>query len=661
MATIPPIVLGLWLCLASHAAAASAQPDLANLQEMLQDRRHPLGQSQAALLLLQCPGEEAERVVRGGLGHFEEPEVFLALATAVRTCQDGRFLEELLAALAVNRVAVRRAAIEALAVLPNPELVPRLRELARDAQADLPARQAALWALGRCGRKSAAPILLELIATDPEPLRKSAAEALTELTGQPFGLDVARWQEWWNRHKDISETRWLESRLAHQANRAHRLEGDLEQMRAQVLKLHQQLYSRLPISERLPYIQAAADHEDASVRHLAVGWAVELLPATEPMKQDALAEVLLRLSHDGVLEVQRAAVLGLGLAPYAQVRVRLEALLSRGRPTVRAAAARSLAAHARGASVEAADRQARIIPLLHQALHDSALEVVIEAAEDLGVLGAQDASPVLARLLKHPSEPVRQAAAQALERVAEPAVLEALCAAFEEASVTLRFSLVGGLARAAGNGKMLTDEQRQLLLDRLQLILTKDADPGVRSRAATVLGECAGPDELPLLWNCTEAGEDERVQEKAWTALTEIVAREGNLMLFQETDRKLQMSKQETRRLKFLSEVVSRWQKESERKVPVVPATERLIQAQLVNGKWAGAVPHIRELLLRPGEEKEQNRRLHWLLTAGEQALQEGNKAEAARIAQEGEPFLPKSGPLAAGFAALSRKARGEE
>ena len=54
----------------------------------------------------------------------------------------------------------------------------------------------------------------------------------------------------------------------------------------------------------------------------------------------------------------------------------------------------------------------QVVPLLQRALDDPALEVVVAAAEDLGTLGVPEAGPVLTGLLQHPSEPVRQTAAQ---------------------------------------------------------------------------------------------------------------------------------------------------------------------------------------------------------------------------------------------------------
>ncbi len=264
---------------------------------------------------------------------------------------------------------------------------------------------------------------------------------------------------------------------------------------------------------------------------------------------------------------------------------------------------------------------------------------------------------MLTGLLRHSSGPVRQAAAQALERVAEPSVLPGLLAALDDSCATVRFNLVGALAHAAGDGASLSEEQRNKLLARLEELLLRDSDPGVRSRAATVLGECAPPARMAALWRVVLAGEDGRVQEKAWTAFVDILARTGQLPLLQEWDRTLTAARQGPRRLQMLGEVVTRWQEQPRRKDLVVPAQEIFVQAQLELGKWSAAAPLVRELLTRPAGETELNRRLDWLLTVGEQAFHEGNRTEALRAVEAAQPFLPRLGRLTDAFARLEKEA----
>ncbi len=210
MQAISPILIGLGLLLPAAEPARLPETDPARLQETLRDRRDPAGQSQAALLLVQCPTEDAESAVRQALEQTEEVDVFSVLAGAVRLCQDDRFAEELLAALRSGRPPVRQAAAEALAVLPHSDLTRRLKETAADDKLELPVRQAALWVLGRSGRKDAIPILLEHLEGNNEALQGGAADALADVAGQGFSAwTPPAGREWWGRHKDMNNDRWM--------------------------------------------------------------------------------------------------------------------------------------------------------------------------------------------------------------------------------------------------------------------------------------------------------------------------------------------------------------------------------------------------------------------------------------------------------------------
>jgi HEAT repeat protein len=586
--------------------------------------------------------------------------VFSAVAGAVRICRDDRFADELLDALRSVRPAVRQAAAEALAVLPHADLTRRLKEVAEDATLELPVRQAALWVLGRSGRKDAVPVLLDQLGGDNEALQGCAADALAELAGQDFGADAARWREWWGRHKELDNERWLEMRLACQTSRVRRLEGDLERARMQVLRLQQQVYARLPPADRAAYVLMALEQDDPMVRALAGHWALELLPSADAAQRKALVQVLLRLSRDGSVDVQRAAVLGLGRVTEPEVFDRLKALAVQGRPAARAAAARALAQQARENGPNAAARRAEAIEALQKAVNDPAMEVVVEAAEGLESLGALDATPVLAGLLHHHSQAVRETAAQALERSADAAVLKDILAALDDAGPTVRFSLVGALAHAAREGGGLSEEQQKQALDRIEAVLQHDADPGVRSRAATALGECGSTAQLAVLWKSVSAAEDGRVLDKAWQAFVEILARSGSVALVQEWDGTLAAAKQGPRRVQLLGEVMAHWQKRPEAKAAAVSVQEMLVQAQVDQGKWAAAFALVRDLLSRPGGEEETNRRLRWMLTVGQQALQDNDAAGALRAVEEAQPYLPRMGPLAEGFEKLEKQARGD-
>ncbi len=670
MTTLHPWMLGLALLLGADPEPETrpSADDPTRLREMLHDRQRPRNQSQAALLLVQGRWPEAEEIVRQGLKQTDSPEVFLSLADALRLCRDDRFTDELLAALAGGRTPVRQAAADTLAVLADANTLLRLQSLIEDSQADVAARQAALETLGRSGRKAAVVVLLEQLGSAEEPLRRAAADALAELSGQNLGGDTGIWRAWWQAHKDLPADRWLEERLAYQSSRARRLDGDLDRAKGQLVQLHQQYYARLPAADRVGHVQTLADHEDPAVRALAVSWSSELLPSSDSVGQRALADLLLRLCHDGNVGVQLPATLALGRVTDLRAFEQLKRLLRNGPASVRAAAAHALAQQAlsRGpktnpvSDLEPQDRDLvlQVVPLLQKALDDPALEVVVAAAEDLGSLGVPEAGPVLSALLRHPSESVRQTAAQALERVADAKVLDGLLAALDDPSVTVRFGLVGALGRAAGDGQPLTEPQRARLIARLEELLLRDADPGVRSRAATVLGQCAASAELTFLWRRMLSREDSRVQEKAWAAMVEILGRMNNLDLLRQWDRTLSEANQGGRRLQMLMEVCDRWRRSDTTRHLLGPATETLVQAQLDQGKWAGAFPLVRDLLTRPATDNELDRRLCWLLSVGERALADGHRAEALRAVREAQPFLTRNNGLAGEFEKLEKRAK---
>ncbi|NBO92157.1 MAG: hypothetical protein EBV06_07555 [Planctomycetia bacterium] len=635
--------------------------DLGQLRELLYDRLDPRGQSQAALLLVQSKDPAAEKIVRIGLRQTENEETFQALAAAVRLKQDSRFVSELLGALVANRPRIRQVVAETLAGLASPELVKRLAVVITDPKTDLRVRQTALWTLGRTGRQEAAAVLIGQCDASEE-LRRVAMLALTELTGQTHGTDAARWKTWWEEHKSMTHEQWLEMRLAYHTARSLRLEGDLLRYRAQVNRLHQMLYARLPLAERFGYLEALRDHEDPSVRALAVVFAVELRSTvTDVLRIAFLSEMVVHLTHDTNADVQRGAVLALGRFNDDKATDRLRDLLAAPSSVVRSAAVRALATRARGNTTENRALQKEAIPLLQKALDDKSLEVVVEAAEALGTLGAAEAGPVLTDLLRHGAENVRHTAAQALERTADAGLLDGLVKGLDDTSGPVRFSLVGAISKALAGSKEITIEQRKRWLTRLVQVMTSDEDVAVRTRAASVLGECGGPDQLEALWGVVQSGTEGRLQEKAWEAMLDVLGRATNLKQVEAWDQELIKNKQLGRRVQLWSRVYARWEERADQRENATQALAGLVGAQTDDGKWQAAAPLGQTLLVRCAEagEAARSRCLKLLLRIAHMALADGNKSEVLRIVQEVRGYL-MPGPLTEEFEAVRMKASRE-
>jgi HEAT repeat protein len=648
MAVLHVLLLVLQLSAGQQDRLPQNKFDLPRLREMLRDAQHPRQQSQAALLLIQNPNPEAAEIIQTILRQVDSPEAFCAIASAIRISRDTRFLKEIFVALHSAQPLVRAASAECLTELADDALMARLQTLLDNPKVELEVRQTIARALARSTKKSAVDTLVGQLANPDTIMRQTAADALATLTGMSYGLDVDRWNAWWREHHNLSSEEWLAYRLTYQVCRSQRLEAELERARKMIVHLHEQLYARLSPGDRFNHIQVMAESEEAAVRALAVNWSADLLVSAEGPGQRVVVETLLRLSHDGDREVKRAAILALGRVRSPRAFDRLCQVMEHASPGLRAAAARALGQAARLSGPEAEARQRQVIPILQKALDDPALEVVIEAAESLGGLGVPEAGPVLTVLLHHTSEPVRQTAALALERVADISMLDGLFAALDDPAVAVRFSILGALERAGGDGRGLSESQLARLTSRVEALFVKDADPGVRSRAATVLGNCGSAAVLPVLWGRVLASEENRVQEKAWAAMIDVLSRSGSLELIGEWDRMLADTVQKARRLQLWSEVYVRWQKLPGRKGDLKAVLENLIQIEVDQGKWSAALPLLRELLAYQAADGDLSKRGTWLILVGQQAWKDGNRTETIRILEEARPLLPKVSPTMA-------------
>ncbi len=650
------VLLGPQMPPAMPEPGPAALTDQARLRELLYSRQEPQEQSQAALFLVQSRVPEAVEIVREGLRRFDRPDVFQALSAAIRLRRDARYCESLMPALSVENPAIRQAATDTLARLDTVGVVRRLSALAEDNQAPLTARQSAVATLGRSMHKPAVMALLSLLSSDAPAVRQAAAAALEELTGQSCGTDVAKWQTWWEVHKQLSDEEWLAERTAYFADRGRRLRNELSQAENHIVQLQQTLYGKVPAADRPSHLRTLLQNDYPAVRIQAIIWAVELLPEADQEQHRVVTEMLLQASADGVEAVQRRAVLALERVPDERAFDRLLTLMESHQVSVRAAAARSLGRHRKTRESTDAALHRRAVHALERALNDSALPVVAEAAESLGALGEPEAAPLLAGLLRHPSNAVRQAVARGLESVARPDILADLQGGLDDPLPSVRFCLVGAMGKAGATATAAATQKADIV-KRLEAVVLRDGDPGVRSRAATVIGELGTPDHLAFLWQRVTTTEDNRVQLKAWAAMIDILARSRDWPLVRQWDLVLTEKSETTRRIELLTEVRARWLR-LEQKPQVDEVTGALVQALLAQRKWPVALPLTRDLARRAKSDDDLKQRLHWLLIAGNQAVADDKPHDALQMLKDiPEEWLQRSRDLAAEFEALRRRA----
>ena len=108
MSVIHPALLGLGMLMPMFIGTQDLPSDPARLKELLYDRQNPRAQSSAALSLLQLHSADGDEIVRQGLKQTDSPDVFCALAAALKASRETAFVEELVAGLANSQAVIRQ-------------------------------------------------------------------------------------------------------------------------------------------------------------------------------------------------------------------------------------------------------------------------------------------------------------------------------------------------------------------------------------------------------------------------------------------------------------------------------------------------------------------------------------------------------------------------
>ncbi len=101
-----------------------------------------------------------------------------------------------------DSVTIRWSAVQALQRLHNSEVVPVLIRVARDWSEQSEVRSAACVAMGQYPEDRVVQALIDVLDARELSINADAAQALSQLTGQEFGLDLTAWQLWYEHTLD---------------------------------------------------------------------------------------------------------------------------------------------------------------------------------------------------------------------------------------------------------------------------------------------------------------------------------------------------------------------------------------------------------------------------------------------------------------------------
>lgn len=125
--------------------------------------------------------------------------VRIAVLKALSRYDYKRSSELFIDALSDENEIVREAAVIVQRIVKDKRAVSHLINCLKDPSKDV--RVETAWALKEIGDRRAVKALIETLDDKELLVRIRVESALEDITGQKFGKDIAKWQEWWARNK----------------------------------------------------------------------------------------------------------------------------------------------------------------------------------------------------------------------------------------------------------------------------------------------------------------------------------------------------------------------------------------------------------------------------------------------------------------------------
>jgi HEAT repeat protein len=371
------------------ATQATTSPALYDAVAVLSGTAPGVSQEQrdeAAERLLSRNTPEAKQALHDALLKDDEGgQVAVARALALDPDSDPSFIDPLFRLLE-NRDGAASAGRALAGYQNDPDVLQRLIERASARRnASEPTRLASISAIGAIPDKGAAAALMQLLENPDESpsIHKAAAAALMNLTGlAQNGEDPARWRKWWRSASATPASQFRRDIQALQAARLGRLEARYDGLVAAAKDLLDKDYYSKSQDERQDLMMTFLRSPEPEVRKIGTNLLKSEVVSGNPVT-DAELKQLRHMIADSDPSVRRAVAIAIRSVNDPDA---LNALLNQLRvepdPTVGAEIARALGPI----------HDLRAVPTLIKLLSDDSLETAEAAAGALEDL-AQDKLP----------------------------------------------------------------------------------------------------------------------------------------------------------------------------------------------------------------------------------------------------------------------------
>lgn len=461
------------------------------------------------------------------LRHLREERLAFNAVSALAAIGDPESIPELRRLLVHPAPYARRTAVEVLEGMRSREAIPEILLLLKDREVSV--RAQAVETLGALGAREAAEEISGLLRDPNERLRRKVIRALMELKAEAFGSRILPFL------KEPDESMVLVAidavKVLKPAGAVHELgkllgrgsPAEQDQVRVALAAIGEK--------ESVPELRALMKHENAEVRLSAALASMEF-------RSGVFTVELLTLLQDPAGEVRGWAAVALGRQKAKEALAAIVKLLDR--PETRRKSLWALR--------ELGDPT--VLPAVERCLEDPDSATRMEAVQTLGALGRADAVPALVRALGDPHHQVREWALSVLSNIdgrkAAPAIIRLMEAeevvgthisdVLADLGATEAIPALAKLLRADFSGTRsagLSALARLRARDRLPEIRRALADesPMVLFMAADTVGRLEDAESIPALRGLLRHP-DEWVRDSAARALAAVGSREGVPILF---------------------------------------------------------------------------------------------------------------------------------
>lgn len=273
----------------------------------------------AAVELLAIEAREAEAVIHEALAsNDEDTQLAVIEAMAMATTADPSYIDDLTAILPT--VPARIVTPLRLVIARYGDAgVRRLAELSSDQSLEIEVRRRAIGALGAIRRQSAAIQLVELLHADrrePGPIIDAACDALSHLTGRPFGREPGQWLRWWEDAHDLPDAAWNAILLSSLTDQVADLERKLRTERRRTeravsrqLDSLNDLFPLLSIDDQRVRLPELLRSEHETERLFALERVGRLLRDSIPIPESLQTSIIERLTDNSPTVRRRAIAL----------------------------------------------------------------------------------------------------------------------------------------------------------------------------------------------------------------------------------------------------------------------------------------------------------------------------------------------------------------